>query len=158
MNILTMNYKNVVSALVVTGVLFLGMAGGAFAQTNEVLQMSVDGNVATAEFMRGTPCTPYVLTWGDGAEEAFESDAEMCIQVIDEVSHTHTYEAAGTYTVELKITGNSWSEEVVVSAEGGNNENTKDKVKPEEELVSLYTQLKGLLEEMVSRLQGLLRN
>lgn len=102
---------------VLSGVLFVGGFGFVSAQTDDVLVIEADGNVVTADFSRATPCTSYTVTWGDDTEEVFESEAEMCIQVIDDVSLEHTYEEAGTYTIELTMSGTTWSDEVTISEE-----------------------------------------
>lgn len=229
------------TTLMLSGVLFVGGFSFVSAQTEDVLVVAADGNVVTADFSRATPCAPYSLDWGDDNEVVFESDAEICIQVIDDVSLEHTYEEAGTYTVELTMADMTWSDEVTISEDdletepvepfalsdvdtityvwvdpnemmadeeyyiytitlksgavvtleaGGFTtkeyrdeqftnagytgdvdalleiatdgseaeviEDDETPTNPEAELISLYLKLKGLLEEMVSRLQSLL--
>lgn len=124
MNTPTINYKNIVSTFVVAGGLFFALGSNALAQTADRLQVSATGNSALAEFSRSTPCTPYVLSWGDGVQVEETSDAELCIQVIDDVSLRHTYDAAGTYTIVLEMGGDSWSAEIAVTEESVTTEPT----------------------------------
>jgi len=101
-----------------TGVLALLLLGGvAYAQEGEDLQVQASGMNATAVFHRSTPCTQYVLEWGDGEEEVFKSDAEVCVQVIDRVSLTHEYEDEGEYTVTLALQGKEHEKKVSIPAE-----------------------------------------
>lgn len=62
----------------------------------------------TANFTVGSPCSPYTLTWGDGADDSYGGapEGQSCIQVVTNSTKSHTYEDEGTYTVTFQ-TGSS---------------------------------------------------
>lgn len=104
------------SIIAATILALLSLGGVAYAQTAEGLNVRASGMDVTAVFNRSTPCTQYVLEWGDGEEEVFDEESEMCVQVIDRVSLGHEYEEAGEYTITLSLQGNEYEEEVSLPA------------------------------------------
>ena len=97
--------------------IIFALYGTAFAQESEDFKVSTNDMTVTVTFTRGTPCTPYELTWGDGEEDVLETIEEACIQVIDEKTIRHTYEEEGEYTVSLTLQGETHTEEVTVPGE-----------------------------------------
>lgn len=112
-----MHSKNMITSLVLSGILFTVGFGSVSAQEHEGLVLQTAGATVTAQFSRPTPCTPYTLNWGDGTQDAVTAEAEICIQVIDDVALNHTYEEAGTYTIELVVSGATWSDEITIGEE-----------------------------------------
>jgi hypothetical protein len=87
------------------------------AQTSE-LTVTSRSMTATAAFTLGTPCSPYTLDWGDGklVKQIAEKDM-MCIQILDDVTLTHTYEEPGDYVVSLTANGRTSTQTAVVPTE-----------------------------------------
>jgi hypothetical protein len=97
----------------------LTAASSASAQeAGSEVDISVNGMEAAVTFMLGTPCSPYVLDWGDGEKiEQEVSQDTMCIQVTQEITQRHTYEEEGVYEISLTYSGQNVIEEITVSTD-----------------------------------------
>ena len=102
------------SVVAVAAWCLFSMTGIASAQTTDTVRVEVRDMSAIASFARSTPCAPYSVTWGDGAETTEEGSDGICIQVIDDVTVTHEYETEGVFDVTVDVGGETYTEEVTV--------------------------------------------
>lgn len=84
------------------------------AQT-QTLRTQVSDMTASVTFDRATPCARYEVSWGDGSQTvATDNTTDVCIQMIDTVTTSHTYETAGTYDIVVETSMGDAAETVTV--------------------------------------------
>lgn len=97
---------------------------GSSNEDSDLIVKTLDGNEThtgvEATFTRGSSCSPYTITWGDGEKTEYkELKGVDCPQVTVKTTLAHTYKNGDTYTVTLKQGDKTASKKITIK-KGGN--------------------------------------
>jgi len=75
----------------------------ALVSQESELTLTTRGMVSYASFTLSTPCSPYILDWGDGEVEKVEFEENVfCVQMLEDVELRHEYQTPGDYTISFR--------------------------------------------------------